>query len=385
MKMNSAECNKFEVSMAIKIKNVWAEICSFENLHKAYLNARKNKRFRAEVLEFTNNLEDNLFQLRNELLNQTYKAGEYRQFFVYDPKKRLIMALPFRDRVVQWAVYQVVNPYFAKGYITDSYACIDGRGAHQAVQRLHYWLRLICNKSKPDEKWYYQKIDFSKYFYRVSHQVLLETLSKKIKDEKLMWYFKKTIDCETTPFGLPLGKSADEVLPEERLFDVGMPIGSLISQMLANVNLDALDQYCKRELGIRYYIRYMDDIIILHNDKKELHEIKNKVETFANEKLKLTLNDKTVLRPITLGIEFVGYKVWNTHIKIRKSTSLRMKRRLNSLYKKCAKGEISLEKVNKTIVSYKGMLKYCNSHNLRSSLNQTYLSYGLLEKEQKEK
>lgn len=355
-----------------KIKNVWQEICSFENLYKAYLNARKNKRFRDEVLDFTNNLEDNLFQLREELLNLTYKEGEYKQFYVHEPKKRLIMALPFRDRVVQWAVYQVVNPYFVKGYIKDSYACIKGRGTHQAIQRLHYWLRKIGNKNK-DEKWYYLKTDITKYFYRVSHRVVLKHVGKKVKDEELMWYFEQTINSNVMPFGLPLGYNADEIKTKDRLFDVGMPIGSLISQMLANINLNPLDQYCKRILGIKYYIRYMDDVIILHNNKKELHEWKRLIEKFLNEELELHLNNKTAIRPVSLGIEFVGYRAWNTHIKLRKSTALKMKRRLKNIKKQYENGEIELQDVKATMASYHGLMKHCNSYNLQNKIFESFV------------
>lgn len=346
----------------MKIKNVYDEICSFENLYKAYLNARKNKRFRDEVLGFTTNLEEYLFDIQKDLINHTYKVGEYREFYIYEPKKRLIMALPFRDRVIQWAIYQVINPMFSKGYITDSYACIEGRGTHQAVQRLHYWLKQVNRKQG---KWYYLKLDISKYFYRIDHEVLIIMLHKKIKDKQLMRLLENIINSETS-FGLELGIH-DPAL-SGRVADCGMPIGNLTSQMFANIYLNELDQYIKRELKIHYYIRYMDDMILLADDKKKLHEYKYLIDAFLQEKLKLNLNNKTAIRPITLGIEFVGYKLWATHIKLRKSTSLKMKRRLNSVKKQYSKGKIQLSDVQATVNSYMGMLKYCNSYRLRNKL-----------------
>jgi retron-type reverse transcriptase len=120
-------------------KNIYTQICDFENLYEAYRKAALGKRFRSDALAFADALEANLHDIRAELLTENYRVGRYREFYIYEPKKRLIMALPFRDRVVQWAVYRVVNPLIARGYIDDSYACIDGRGLHLAVLRLQYW------------------------------------------------------------------------------------------------------------------------------------------------------------------------------------------------------------------------------------------------------
>lgn len=129
--------------------------------------------------------------------------------------------------------------------------------------------------------------------------------------------------------------------------------------------MNEVDQYIKRKLRIHYYIRYMDDMIILSDDKAQLHDLKEKIESFLNKKLKLELNNKTCIRPVTLGIDFVGYKVWNTHIKLRKSSLLRMKRRLKSLRKMYEAGNAELAKVTETVASYKGVLKHCNSYNLK--------------------
>lgn len=208
------------------LKDIYQEICSYENLHQAYINARKCKRFRDEVLRFTNSLEDYLVDIENELQSRTYQVGNYREFYIYEPKKRLIMALPFKDRVVQWAIYQVLNPVFEKTYISHSYGCIVGRGTHKAVEQLSYWLHQVDRKP---QKHYYLKLDISKYFYRVDHAVLLEILGKKIKDPDLMWLLKTIVESQDTYFGLPHGADLDDV--KERLPDKGMPIGNLTSQM----------------------------------------------------------------------------------------------------------------------------------------------------------
>ncbi|NNG67359.1 reverse transcriptase/maturase family protein [Caldanaerobacter subterraneus] len=349
-----------------RIKNMYEKIYDFENLYQAYLEARKNKRYRDEVLKFTANLEENLIQIQNELIYKTYKVGRYREFFVYEPKKRLIMALPFKDRVVQWAIYRQLNPILDKQFIYDSYACRKGKGTHKAADRLQYWLRKVNRKP---QKYYYLKLDISKYFYRIDHEILMNILKREIADKDLLWLLDVIINSEDTKFGLPLDADLDN-FEGERLSDVGMPIGNLTSQLFANLYLNELDQYAKHKLKLRYYIRYMDDIIILHHDKKYLHAVKDDIENFLNEKLKLNLNRKTAIRPITCGIEFVGFRIWPTHRKLKKKTALKMKRCLKYLQKVYARGEVDFKTVNATVQSYFGLLKHCNSYKLRRKLLQ---------------
>ena len=351
------------------LKNVFEQVVDYDNLYRAYLNARLCKRYRYEVLNFSAHLEDNLVKLQKELIDRTYTLGKYREFYIYEPKKRLVMAQPFKDRVVQWAIYQVLNPVFAQGYITDSYACIKERGTHKAVKRLHYWLRQV---GKKPEKYYFLKLDISKYFYRIDHDVLMGILKRKIHDDDMIFLLDKIVNSSETNFGLPPGKSPGEVKRSDRVSEKGMPVGNLSSQMFANLYLNELDQYCKRTLGIHFYVRYMDDVIILHQDKDQLHEWKRIIDTFLKEKLQLDLNEKTCIRPITLGVEFCGYKIWNTHIKLRKSTALKMKRNLKKLQKEYAAGEVTVEGAKQTISSYLGILKHCDSYSLKRTIFGEY-------------
>lgn len=351
------------------LKNVFEQVVDYDNLYRAYLNARLCKRYRYEVLNFSAHLEDNLVKLQKELIERTYTLGKYREFYIYEPKKRLIMAQPFKDRVVQWAIYQVLNPVFAQGYITDSYACIKERGTHKAVKRLHYWLRQV---GKKPEKYYFLKLDISKYFYRIDHDVLMGILKRKIRDDDMIFLLDKIVNSSETNFGLPPGKSPGEVKRSDRVSEKGMLVGNLSSQMFANLYLNELDQYCKRTLGIHFYVRYMDDVIILHQDKDQLHEWKRIIDTFLKEKLQLDLNEKTCIRPITLGVEFCGYKIWNTHIKLRKSTALKMKRNLKKLQKEYAAGEVTVEEAKQTISSYLGILKHCDSYSLKRTIFGEY-------------
>ena len=351
------------------IKNIFPKVYDFENLYQAWESARKGKRYRNEVMSFSDNLETNLIDIQNHLIYGTYQVGRYSPFFVYEPKKRLVMALPFRDRVVQWAIYRQLFPILEKQFIEDSYACRIGKGVHAAANKLQYWLRQT--ERKP-QRYYYLKLDIAKYFYRVSHRVLLEILQRKIQDEKMLDLLENIINCEETAFGLPVGFDPDAIGPDDWLFDVGMPIGNLTSQMFANLNLNELDQYAKHTLRISYYIRYMDDIIILHPDKKYLAYLKDEIETFLNERLLLSLNKKTAIRPCSMGIDFVGFRIWSTHRKLKKKTAKKIVARVKFMSSALKGGEISRETFDRSVASYKGILKHFDSYGFRAKLNRIY-------------
>lgn len=217
------------------------------------------------------------------------------------------------------------------------------------------------------------KLDVSKYFYRIDHEKLKEILARIIEDPPLLELLGKIIDCEDTKFGLPLGADIGDVAFDEMLGDVGLPIGNLTSQMFANLYLNELDQFCKHKLRLHYYIRYMDDIIILHHDKKYLEEVKQSIAAFLDEKLNLQLNNKTCIRPASMGIEFVGFQVWSTHRKLRKKTAKKLKKRLQYMFHAYTIGEIDKETLDRSVASYRGILQHFNSYGLRKSLNEMYV------------
>lgn len=352
------------------IRDAWPVIVDFGWLLEAHRNARKGKRYRSEVMSFTNHLEDNILIIQKMLLDGTYELGPYRKLWVYIPKKRLVMALPYMDRIVQWSLYQYLNPIYDKTFIEDSYACRKNKGSHKAARRLQYWMRQVDRK--PGNKWYYLKLDISKYFYRVNHEILLNILQRRIKDPDLMNLISGIVNSKAEPFGLPRGKKPQDVPPEKWLYDVGMPIGNLTSQMFANIYLNELDQYCKHILKIHYYIRYMDDIIVLSNDKAVLHDWKNKIERFLNDELELELNDKTAIRPIRMGVEFVGIKIWTTRMKLRKSTVRRIKREFRKIARTYAEGDMSRASFQRRVASFEGLLKNANTEKLMKRLNDIY-------------
>lgn len=355
----------------MKIKNVFDLIFSMDNLYGALEDASANRRYNRDVMYYNFHAWELLSEIRQSIYDGTYHIEKYYIFYVYEPKKRMIMSIKFRHRIVQWAIYRVVNPMLVKGYIKDSYGCIPDRGPLMAVQRLQYWLIQVSRQE--NSRWFYLKLDISKYFYRISHRILKKILAKKIKDKRLLKLLESIIDCEHTPFGLPSGRSPGEVPLEERLFDVGMPIGNLLSQVFANVYLDVLDQFCKRVLQIRYYIRYMDDVIILCSSKDQLREWKDRIASFLETELELQLNNKTCIRPITQGIEFVGYRVWPDKLVLRKKTTLHMKRVLKARQEAYRVKKITLKQAFDTLSCYVGMLKHCDSDSLKEKMVEDFV------------
>jgi retron-type reverse transcriptase len=341
-----------------RISNLYSKIYDFENLYEAYLEARKGKRYRHDVMRFTANLEENLIQIQNELIYKTYKVGRYNEFFVYDPKKRLIMSLPFKDRVVQWAIYRQLNPLLDKRYISTSYGCRNGGGSHRAVAKLKQYIR-----AQPGTA-YILKMDISKYFYRINHDVLMGILGRIIKDEDLLWLLETIIRSDHN-FGIEVD---DWNYTGERLSNVGMPIGNLSSQMFANLYLNGADHFAKEVLGCRHYIRYMDDVVIVDTDKQRLWEVLHAMDDYFTNKLDLKLNNKTSIRTETQGVDFCGYRVWRTHIRLRKKSAIKMKHRIKHLRKEFARGEIKADRFRNSLMSYLGMMQHCDSHALKAKL-----------------
>ncbi|ABO49761.1 RNA-directed DNA polymerase (Reverse transcriptase) [Desulforamulus reducens MI-1] len=336
-------------------KNLFEQIYQFDNLYNAYLKARKGKRYIGEVLEFTANLEENLISIQNDLINQTYQTGRYREFYVYDPKLRLVAALPFRDRVMHHAVCNIIEPIFEKVFIYDSYACRVNKGTHAGANRVTSYLR------KAQRHWprvYCLKGDVKQYFPSINHGILKRILHRKISCPKTRWLLNEIIDSSA---------SSDDLNPS------GIPIGNLTSQLFANIYLNELDHFIKEDLCARYYVRYMDDFIILGDNKRQLWAVLDEIKGFLDFKLNLQLNGKTGVFPVNQGIDFLGYRIWATHRLIRKSSKKRMKRKLRSFKKRYAAGKIDKERINSSIQSWLGHCKHANTHNLRRRLLDNFI------------
>lgn len=345
------------------LHNLKNRICDFENLMGAYRDAAKSKRYRNEVLDFTFNLGENLLQIQKELREMTYKVGPYREFYVRYPKPRLVMALGFRDRVVQWAIYRQINPYLDKRYIEHSYGCRRDKGTMAAAECLQSWQQLISRKPDADD-WYLIKGDISKYFYRVDHGKVLQSYDETSDDDWYRWLMGVIINNPDVPFGLPPGMRPDDCPRALRLFDVGMPIGNLTSQETANLFLDRLDKYCKHVLRLHFYVRYMDDFCILVKGKEEARRVFAAVSAFLWDELALDISPKSRIQKATAPVEFVGYLLTPHGIRMRKKTTRHIKRALKHVMSAFAYGAISYDAAMESAICYIGMCKHCNGYNM---------------------
>ena len=283
--------------------NLFNQVCSFNNIHLAYLKARKNKRYKKDILKFSFNLEENLLEIKRELENGTYKHGAYREFIVRDSKKRLIKAPEFKDRVVHHSLCNVIEPIFEKTFVFNSYACRKGKGVHKAVKKL----KALLKNKKID---YCLKCDISKYFDSINHDILLFLIKKKLKDKRIIWLVKEIL---SSSFSKKEG--------------TGIPIGNLTSQLFANIYLSEFDYFAKNILKEKMYLRYMDDFLFLGR-KHRLHAVAKKSGHFLFKNLKLEMNNKKInIFPINKGIDFLGYIIFKHYILLRKRTVKRFLRK----------------------------------------------------------
>lgn len=267
------------------------------------------------------------------------------------------------------ALYLYLNPIYDKCFIEDSYACRNGKGGLKVAQRLQYWMRQLDRKEVGN--WCALKLDISKYFYRVDHKHLIKVLGKKIRDPVMFAFICRIINNDSEAFGLPRWAKPDDTPQEDWRTDVVMPIGNLTSQLFANIYLNELDQYAKHQLHIHYYIRYMDDIIVL-GQKEDLGRWKVQIEGYLLNELYLDLNKKTSIHPMSMGVEFVGVKSRSTHMKLRKSTTGRLKREVRDMCRKKSEGKLSTEKFERRAASIRGLLEHTESETLRWRLNEIY-------------
>lgn len=297
------------------IKNSFDEKLNFINFVEAHNRAKVNKMNKHELLLFEIDLENNIANLIRQIKQGKYHVGKYRNFIIYEPKERLIRALPYRDRIVhQWYVYEFIKPYILPRLIQDTYACIDDRGTHKAVLQVQKYMRIM---KRNYGEYYILKCDIRKFFYSIDKHVLFEIMKKYITDKHLLEFTHLIIFDE------------DE--------DIGIPIGNYTSQFFANIYLNELDQYVKNKLKVKYYVRYMDDFICLVKTKEEAKELKRVIEEFISDKLHLNFNQKSRYYPNKMGVDFCGYRIFETHRLLRVNSKRKIKRMIkgwNRLYEK---------------------------------------------------
>lgn len=342
-------------------RNLYPQVYDFENLYRAYRKARRGKRGRAEVSRFEARVEDELFRLQDELRSETYQPGRYRHFYIYEPKKRKISAAPFRDRVVHHALVNVIEPIFERKFIFDSYACRVGKGTHRALDRCTQFVRQYR---------YVLQCDVAKFFPTIDHAILLEILGRTIADRQVMSLCAKIVasgagvlDSERELYWFPGDDLFAPLRPQ------GLPIGNLTSQFWANVYLNELDQYIKRQLKCRAYVRYADDLLLFHNDKTVLHAWLADLREVAAIRLRLLLHPaKCQVFPTATGIPFLGFRHFAAHRRLKRPTVVRFRRRLRRMQAEYAAGKIDSAKIGDSIRSWCAHAAHGNTYRLRNQI-----------------
>ena len=316
-----------------RIGYLFDKVGDIENLRLAEINAGAGKGSRKEVAQFRANLEQNLADLREELVNKTYHTSAYTCFIKHEPKERVIFKLPYRDRVIQWAIMQVLVPIWTPIFTRDTYACIKGRGVHSLLRRLRKDLQ-----NDPDGTIFCYKIDIRKFYPSITHSILKDVIRKRIKDPDLLWLLDDIID------------SAD-----------GVPIGNYISQYFANLYLAELDHIAKEQWHIKYYYRYADDIVILSDSKEFLHSIHSKIVQYLAEHRRLELKPNYQIFPVEArGIDFVGYVVRHEYCLARK----RNKKALCKIVAKLRHKGLTNEEIRLRVASRLGFIVHADSKHL---------------------
>lgn len=323
---------------------LWEAICDMENLKLAHQNAKKGKGWYAEVKMVDENPEYYLKLLQEMLLNHTYRTSEYTTFIKQDSgKERVIYKLPyFPDRICQWAILQVIEPILIRNFTDDTYSAIPGRGIHQAFTRI----KKAVQNDVPGTQ-YCLKLDAKKYYPSINHNILKDKYRRLFKDNDLLWLLDEIID--STPG------------------DTGIPIGNYLSQYSGNFYLSSFDHWLKEVKGVKYYYRYMDDIVILASSKEYLHQLRKDIAEYFHKELKLSIKENWQVFPTFVrGIDFVGYRIFLGYSLLRKTTCKQMKAKMVKIRKKVESGHEMNFSEWCSINSYKGWLIHCDSYRLKA-------------------
>lgn len=338
--------------------NIYPQITDFANLIAAARQAQKGKRFRENILKFNYNLEAEIAKIQRELESKTYQPGRYKTFEIYEPKRRLISAAPYRDRVVHHAICNIIVPIFEKSFINDSYANRLGFGTHRALRRFTNFAR---NNS------YILQCDIKKYFPSIDHEILKSLLRRKLKCQDTLWLVDTIIDNSNPQ------DSVIDYFPEDDLLSPlqrskGLPIGNLTSQFFANVYLNSLDHFVKEQLKAKNYLRYVDDFALFSDDYGFLAAAKDAMEEYlVNLRLKLH-PVKSQLFETRYGANFLGFRILPDTIRVRNENLQRGRRRLKRLQKDYAQGKIELADAQRSIQSWFAHIAHGNTYKLRQKI-----------------
>lgn len=323
--------------MGKKYKHLIEQVADIDNLRQAYLRTSSGKRLTWGYLEFKEYSELNLEQLRSEILTGTWCQGPFREFTVFEPKQRVISALDFKDRVAQHALVAVIGPIFERTLLPGTFACRAGMGTHAGVRHVQAALRSTGAT-------HFLKTDFSKFFASIDRAVLHGLIRQKIS-------------CPST---LAL---IEAMLPAT---GTGIPIGSLTSQLFANVYGGVVDRFLHFDLGAKHWTRYMDDIVVLSSNPYELRHWFEDIQALSADQLKLKIS-RWQVSPVGHGVNFLGYRIWPRHKLLRKTSVTAAKRKICQYTKY---GEAI--RLNQFITSWRGHAAHADTCNLLNHLKETY-------------
>lgn len=333
----------------VSYRDLWKKLCSFKNVELAFRRARKHKTLKPYVFEFEKDLSLNLSLLQTELLLHCYRPRPLQTFIIRDPKTRKISKSDFRDRIIHHALCNIIEPLFEKSFIYDSYANRKRKGTLKAIKRFEFFSRKVSHNHT--RKIYVLKADVRHYFETVDQAILLSILQKKIKDPRLLWLIKIIL----SNYHAAIGK--------------GMPLGNLTSQFFANVYLNELDRFVKQQLKAKYYLRYVDDFIIIHPSLKMLEEYQSKIDIFLREKLALELHpDKSKIILLSRGVEFLGFKKFLHHKLIKKKNMLHFYQKSDEIYLRYNDKVIDYDSVYAFMEGWIAYARNANTYNTRKRI-----------------
>ena len=351
--------------------NELVEDFTLNDLFKAYFDCRKHKRNTLNALYFELNLETNLLELYRDLKSGKYKIGKSICFVVTVPRPREVWAANFRDRIVHHLIYNFIAKRFYKRFIADTYSCIPKRGTLAAAKRLqHFAASATQNYTKP---MYYLKADLANFFVSINKDILFKLIQKQVPEKFLQDIIKQIIyhDPTTNVYKKSSERKFALIPKHKSLFysnkNNGLPIGNLSSQFFSNVYLDVMDKFIKEQLKCKYYVRYVDDFVIIDESPSNLNEYYNKIQNFIQENLLLSINPrKRMINKVQLGIDFVGFIIKPRRMQLRIKTIRKIFFQIK-LWKNNYNpfDELTLIQFLRTINSYLGMLINTAGFNMR--------------------
>lgn len=332
-------CRIVRLGGGVKSNYFFKEIISVKSLFAAWEDFKYGKRKKLDVVLFEKNYKKEIFKLYDALRGKKYRHGAYETFYVKDPKLRKINKASVLDRILHHAVFRKLYELFDRKFIFDSYSCRVEKGTHRAVRRLQEFFH---KESKNNSRVVYVlKCDIKKFFDSIDQDILLDLIRRTIKDNEVLWLLEVII----------------------KSFGKGLPLGNITSQLFANIYLDELDQFMKQDLKVKYYIRYCDDFVVLHEDRRYLESLTPKIDGFLKSHLKISLHpNKVTIRAYRQGIDFLGYVSFPNHTVMRLKTKKRMLKNLRAKIEIFKEGNLTEESLRQTLCSYFGILSHCNGH-----------------------